>query len=241
MVIVAPQRRLTLTYYVIGVYVGPLITSTWPPISPETSMRSEYTFWPIHTKKQMRVERGTAWVVFNPTADVVADDDGTTWPREFTYVEMPDDRDAAYFVVELEWTGEPLAPRLLAVQAIARDDRRQVSGVDLRTFQLEVAVERACMLAANTPSIVVSDDHKVPAVDAVGRFKDDAARRRTITGLRRQSRNTMTREVLEQVAAVYRGNPTAPTKAVKREFGIADSTASSYVKQAREAGLLPAR
>ena len=81
----------------------------------------------------------------------------------------------------------------------------------------------------------------MPARDAVIRFTDDATRRRTISGLRRQSRNKVTGEVLEQVADVYLKNPHAPTKAVGREMGLAPSTASLYVKRAREAGFLPPR
>jgi hypothetical protein len=44
---------------------------------------------------------------------------------------------------------------------------------------------------------------------------------------------------LERVAQIYKANPAAPTAAVAREFECAPRTASNYVKDAEEAGLLP--
>lgn len=45
---------------------------------------------------------------------------------------------------------------------------------------------------------------------------------------------------IERVAEVYNSAERAPTKAVAEAFGVAHRTASLYVKQAREAGALPA-
>jgi len=54
----------------------------------------------------------------------------------------------------------------------------------------------------------------------------------------RQDRRKLSEPVLGEVADVYEaGKATgAPTKAVREHFGIAPSTASLYVRKARDAG-----
>jgi hypothetical protein len=65
--------------------------------------------------------------------------------------------------------------------------------------------------------------------------------RTTYRGLRAGNRRKMTHQVLREVADVYTAAVVtgAPTKAVTEHFGPAPSTASLYVKTARDAGLLP--
>jgi hypothetical protein len=52
----------------------------------------------------------------------------------------------------------------------------------------------------------------------------------------------MTRDLLREVAEVYRANPDRPTTPVSGHFVVPHRTAARYVEQARAAGLLgPAR
>jgi hypothetical protein len=44
---------------------------------------------------------------------------------------------------------------------------------------------------------------------------------------------------LDQVAAIYRDNPRAPTKAVRLALGVSPRTAHRRVEEARQAGLIP--
>lgn len=63
---------------------------------------------------------------------------------------------------------------------------------------------------------------------------------KTFRGLRAQNRRKITDSILEEVARVYRDNRDsgAPTKAVADYLHLAPSTASLYVKRARQAGAL---
>jgi len=71
---------------------------------------------------------------------------------------------------------------------------------------------------------------------------DDAERRSTkqqVQKARRRPRQKVTDEVLRQVADVYRANVNdRPTQAVRERFDLRPSTASLYVRRARDAGYL---
>lgn len=60
-----------------------------------------------------------------------------------------------------------------------------------------------------------------------------------VKGLRARARRRVDHRLLEEVARIYRANVKSgkPTKAVRDELGLPTSTASYYVRHARDAGL----
>lgn len=199
-------------------------------------MRSEWRRWPAEAQKTWQVGGGEAHVIY-PMAgvDFVEHDDGTWSPCEFTYVELPDNPSLPYFVVECQYSRHDLVPRVLALHIIQRDAERDVQSIDVRTISLEHVIETAWLRVSRRPT-AVADEHIQPA-EMISRDEEQAQMRRTVRGLRSRARRRVTDTLLEEVAEVYReARPSgAPTKAVKEHFGLATSTASLYVKRAREA------
>lgn len=198
-------------------------------------MRSEWRPWTDPITISWPVAAGIAHVTFSLIAGSrVENDDGTWTPIEFTYVEMPTDKNLPYVVLECEY-GDDLVPRIMAVHVIRRDERREVRSSDLRGLRLEDALEEAWLKVTRRPQLLTDDIAATPA-DAVPMDSP----RQTLRGLRRQNRRKITNDTHVEVARIYRENlPSgAPTKAVAGHFGLAASTASLYVKRARDAGLL---
>jgi hypothetical protein len=202
-------------------------------------MRSEYRQWGDEMRVSFAVPGGQAHVLYSLFAgERVENDDGSWTPKEFTYVEFPTKSELPYFVMECDH-GANLAPRIVAFQVIAQASTRDVRSVDLRRARLEDALELAWTRVTHWPA-VVSD--VVPAQS----MKAELARqpsRRVLRGLRAQGRRKVTDDVHNEVARVYREHlkTGAPTKAVADYFQVQPSTASLYVKRAREAGVLEPR
>jgi hypothetical protein len=201
-------------------------------------MRSQWKRWPDEMRISWPVAGGTGHAIYQAfRGDTVEHDDGSWTPREFTYVEIPTDPALPYFVVECEHSDIDVVPRVMAVHTIQQDPRREVRASDFRRMRLEDALEEAWLRVTRKPARVTADGAAPSEL-----LKDDADapldKRRTLRGLRSQNRRKITDELLDEVASVYRRNldTGAPTKAVAERWGLAPSTASLYVKRARDAG-----
>ena len=107
-------------------------------------MRSQWVEWPDPRTMTWAVAGGTAHVVCQMFGgERVENDDGSWTPREFTYVEMPSDATAPYFVMECEYSPHDLVPRIMTIQVIQRDPSREVRSTDLRHIHLKDALEQA--------------------------------------------------------------------------------------------------
>ena len=204
-------------------------------------MRGRFALWPDASRHTAPVVGGEAYVVFPMSGARVEHDDGTISPVEFTYVETPDDPHSPMYVVECTHD-EASLPRIDAVHVVRRPDGgREVRSVDLRRLRsLEEVIEDAWDMASFRPLVFIGDDeHEVDASMARALATQPAEMKRTIRGLRQRARRRITPQVLTEVAQVYRDNlhTGAPTKAVAEHFGLASSTASLYVKRARDAKL----
>lgn len=207
-------------------------------------MRSQYQLWPDPFQISWPTANSQAHVVYQMFGgNRVLHDDGSWAPSEFTYVEMPNDPAAPYFVMECQYSPEDLVPRVIAVQAIQRESSREVRTSDLRSISLESALEAAWLKIIQRGHMVQPDEPVDPATALAHIQAGDAdrANRQTYRGLRAQNRRRVTDGRLREVAEVYEDALSSgqPTKAVKEHFGLATSTASLYVKRAREAGYLP--
>lgn len=205
-------------------------------------MISRFTAYTNEARRDADVARGEAYVAYSADGPFVQHGGGLDVPARFTYVETPAGDDAPIYVVECAY-GDDAIPRTEAVHIARRPTGgREVRSIDLRRMRpLEDVVEDAWQLAARTPGVVVIANTEE---EAQRRFDAEllaihTERKRTIRGLRHQARRRVTPELLEEVARVYRENVAsgAPTKAVREHFGIQPSTASLYVKRAKDAGL----
>jgi hypothetical protein len=203
-------------------------------------MRGRFAVWPDASKRTAPVVGGEAYVVYPMSGARVEHDDGTVSPVEFTYVETPDDPLLPMYVVECTH-GEDSLPRIDAVHVVRRPDGREVRSVDLRRLRpLEELIEDAWDMASFRPLLFIGDtEHEVQVSMDRALATEPAEMRKTIRGLRQKARRTITPKVLAEVARIYREHLStgAPTKAVAEHFGIAPSTASLYVKRARDAAL----
>ncbi len=202
-------------------------------------MRSEWKQWPDPMRISWPVRGGMAHVEYQMFGgEGVRNDDGSWSPREFTYVEMPSDVTAPYFVMECEYSLQDLVPRIMAFHAIQREPSREVRSTDLRYVHLEDALEQAWLHVTNRGVAVVED--AASPVELMSLESMERDKRKTLRGLRSQNRRKITPGVNQEVARIWLADTTgAPTKAVADHYGLAPSTASLYVKRARQAGLLP--
>lgn len=115
-------------------------------------------------------------------------------------------------------------PHCTELRFVPREPALGVSAKALRDFRLEDWIERACWIASVRPD--------TPEFDHV----DDLL---SIRKARARARGGYTDELLQEVADIYAANiDTQPTKAVREQFRVAQSTAQLYVKKARERGFL---
>ncbi len=179
---------------------------------------------------------GTAHVVYPWTGERVQQDDGTMTPRQFTYVEIPDDPAQPFVVVECDHRPADLVPVVIAAHIIQGSPHaREVASKDLRQLDLERAVSAALTTASHQP------EKSAPGTlqDLAQAASSDRSLKSSVTGLRKRARARVTPDRLAEVAQIYRGARAtgAPTKAVAEHFGFPSSTASLYVRRAREAGM----
>jgi hypothetical protein len=181
---------------------------------------------------------GEAYVVYPDSPKFsIKNEDGTLSPTEFTYVEMPKDETAPYFRMECEYSPPDLVPRITAFHVIQRERSREVRSTDLRHIRLEEALQEAWLKV--TVRTVYRNTRVSPPVLVFQQITDHDIRK-TLHGLRSKNRRKITPTVDREVAEIWQADTTgAPTKAVADHFGLAPSTASLYVKRARDAGLLP--
>lgn len=203
-------------------------------------MRSQFRKYPDHYERQLTVAGGTAFVAYSYSGPKVESAGGTVAPERFTYVETPTDPLAPSYVVECAHDDQRRV-RIEAVHVLRRPGGREIYSSDMRRIRsLEDVVEEAWMAASFRNAFALGDSLK-EATDALERTvaSHTAEDRKTIRGLRRQLRRKVTPELLAEVAEVYRENVSTgkPTLAVREHFGLAESTASLYVKRARTAGL----
>jgi hypothetical protein len=201
-------------------------------------MRSRFEEYPDHYQRDIPVAGGTAFVAYSYDGPRVAQPDGTEVPSAFTYVETPADPAEPMYFVECAHDGRG-RPRIAAVHVVSRG--RDVYSSDLRRLRsLEDVVEQAWVAAAFRKGSVTGDSLE-EVTRAIERIASEqvAANRKNVRGLRRQVRRKVTPELLAEVAEVYRENVDTgkPTLAVREHFELAESTASLYVKRARDAGL----
>lgn len=137
-------------------------------------------------------------------------------------------------------------PQCTSLHIDATEDSREVRSLDLSAVRIEDWIEELTALASwkiePTPGYVpgkghptVSRTHGGPAGAA-----DERAGRSAVRNARRAARRTVTPQLLEAVAKVYRANiDNKPTNAVEASFAVSYRTAGRYVQLARGAGLLP--
>ncbi|MEE2852238.1 MAG: hypothetical protein VX424_06240 [Actinomycetota bacterium] len=139
-------------------------------------------------------------------------------PSEFARVEI---RDGVPRLVELHWK--------------AAQGQREIRQKDLRGRQVSTYLDDVYRQAV----IQVRDGQPLLNIAGMGSTQDRKVREvleeaRAAT----EGKPRKTAEFLQQVAAVYKANPAAPTAAVARTFGVKIRQASNYVDSARERGLL---
>lgn len=123
-------------------------------------------------------------------------------------------------------------PRLVEMGWRAGPDSREVRPRDLRGHDLDSIIDDLYA------GFVISVDHEERVVYTQGETIDRDLK--NFIADRRSARPRITGKLLEGVANVYRANiDHAPTEAVARTFGVKHRTATNYVKQARDRGLLP--
>jgi len=205
-------------------------------------VRSEWRLWTDPRRIEWPVPGGTAFVVSQMFGgDRIDNEDGSWTPREFTYVERPDGPTAPYFVMECEYSAEDLIPRVRSLQAIQSDPQREIRSSDLRSISIEDALQAAWLKVTYRPAQVTRTDSSNLVEQLTGpKTPPDPA---TYRGLRKRNRQKLTQARLREVAAIYtEALPSgSPTKAVKEAFGLAESTASMYVRKARDTGLIAPR
>jgi hypothetical protein len=134
-------------------------------------------------------------------------------------------------------------PRCTAVLFHVPDQTGEVPASVVRDFPFEDAIETAFSRAVS-PSEVGPEawaqmrerDHSIPgsALEHVAHRTRNATR-----SARKRGRTRYTEDFLKQVAEVYNLNVERyPTKAVRVEFDVSETTAQTYVRKARDAGFI---
>ena len=138
----------------------------------------------------------------------------------------------------LEMTIEVIngAPRCTMLKMERNDEGLEIRQRDLRQISLEEWVESFVALMA--AEVVESDDGSISAIyDGSPEQAKDGMR--AIRDARKGSRRPMTDERKKRVAETYNAQSIGGLEAVEAAFGVSRATAARYVRQAREAGLIP--
>lgn len=199
-------------------------------------MRTIYRRWEDESQESWPVPGGTATLLWSFLGGDRIRIGERALPKQFTYVERPDDERLPMYLVECSHT-EDGVPIVEAVHVVHRPPNgRDVRQSDLRNLRpLEDVIEEA-WTRVRLPWQEVGD-LSAEHLQAVGASR--AQDRKLLRGLRAQNRRKVTPKLLAEVSQVYRDHAAdgAPTKAVAEHFGVASSTASLYVRRARDAGL----
>ncbi len=157
--------------------------------------------------------------------------DGEYLPMEWLYLDASGPPGSPIYLLEFR-AGDDGVPRPGTVMICAQEGGREVRASDLRRLRpLEQILEESVDLIARGPRVSGDDDGLISPAELAAR----AGLRRAVRGVRRADRRVFTDERAAEVADVYVANMAggSPTKAVREHFGIAESTASLYVKRAR--------
>lgn len=205
-----------------------------------TTPEDPFTYWPDARRLDIPIADGTAYVTAPADVEWRLRDDGFHAPALFTYVEVPRDRSTPFYVLECV-TDPKGRPELVALHVVKRPKTgREVRSSDLRALRsVEEILEVAGTAVLWRAHFGVADTFEEADAIMDGEHNADApARRAIVQGLRKRAPRRVTDALLDEVAAVYRDAlPTGkPTKAVLERFGFPPSTASLYVKRARESG-----
>jgi hypothetical protein len=130
-------------------------------------------------------------------------------------------------------------PLIREVQITSTPHGMEVQSAHLRQVPLEDLVEYVASVIVQEVTLWddLPDGESTVSVEDVRRARLEG--KAHARGQRRKRRRTVTDSMLQEVAAVYLAADRAPVRAVEEHFGKTRRTASWYVKQAREAGLLP--
>jgi hypothetical protein len=128
-------------------------------------------------------------------------------------------------------------PQCREVFLQSHPEGREIRAADLPSAaDLELYTEISCQMVAlhvteelAAGGVMAAHSGSQPALETVAK---------SVKRARRNPRRQIPDSDLPEVARVYRANPKRPAKAVEEHFGIAQRTASLYVKRARDAGLL---
>lgn len=153
-------------------------------------------------------------------------------PRQFFLHIRGDEKSATVPTVALGFEVIDGNPQCRSVSVTSSTNGREIRAADVRKILVEDMLELAVSELALR--IIEWEDNRIGMTDDT----DPVEVRKSIRAVRRQSRTQISSEKLARVAEVYRANPHAPTRAVADEFGIAERTASLYVRRARDAGVL---
>lgn len=134
-------------------------------------------------------------------------------------------------------------PRCTAVMFHVPAQDRDVPAWIIRDFRLEDMIEGAF---ARASTLLGADgeawaqmrerDHSLPGA-ALQPVADRA--RKSVRTARKEARTSYSDEMLRGVATVYNANiERFPTKSVRIEYGVSQTTAQTYVRKAREAGYI---
>lgn len=195
--------------------------------------------WPNQRRRELRAERGRAFVAFDGDVDPITSQSGAKVPREFTYIEEPTEGALPRYEVDCAYDKAGML-HLTGVHVLRRDGGRDVVSEDLaRLRNLESVIEDAWRAAAWSPVFIVAAPGEGDA--AFLRALDERAvqKIKEVRSLRKRSRSKVPLERFAKAAEIYRSNRATgkPTKAVMDQMDLPASTASWYIKRAEELGM----
>jgi hypothetical protein len=173
--------------------------------------------------------------------DFVQLGEGRRVPNRFT-VTVPPLGDEPEVRAEIEVRGDGV-PECRDVRVVSVGAGRRVRARDLRAIKLDDIIEAGFGQVVWQPAPLPERmrQHGVDPADWVTGPTPEQAHVAIRDMRQAKRRRVLTDEVLEVVAEVYRANVDRnPTQAVREHFGCGQSTASLYVKLARDRGFLGA-
>lgn len=132
-------------------------------------------------------------------------------------------------------------PRCTRIEVASVEGGREVRSTDLRAVHIDHLIEAIVPLF--TVPVERQADGSISGVIRVPDSDSDHFKqaRKLLREARKESRRTITPDLLRAVAAIYVGNPDQPAQAVRLAFGVSPRTAHRYIAAAREENFIPAR
>ena len=127
-------------------------------------------------------------------------------------------------------------PRCSSLAFTHTEGGREIRQSDMRAVQVDEWIEAFVGLVS---AQVV--EHKDGSLHFIYDGTEEEARggMKAAMEARKGSRRRMTDRRMTQIADAYNAHETGGLEAVQRTFGVSKATAARYVRQAREAGLIP--